>query len=123
MKYLFLAIGFISLALGIVGIVLPLLPTTPFLLLSGICFAKSSDRVNNWFKTTKLYKQYVQSYVESKSMEKNKKIKLLSIVTALFLIGMYFVKSTHIRLFMLFVLLAHYYYFILKVKTVEKIEN
>ncbi|RZA08047.1 MAG: DUF454 domain-containing protein, partial [Proteobacteria bacterium] len=48
MRFLYLTIGWISLALGILGIFLPLLPTTPFVLLAGICFAKGSPRMHAW---------------------------------------------------------------------------
>lgn len=120
MRALLLVIGFISLALGIVGIVLPILPTTPFLLLSAICFAKGSNKVNKWFKSTKLYDNYVRSYVEYKGMSKKKKISLLSVVTLLFMIGLYFMDSLHLRIFMIVVLLAHYYYFLFRVKTLAE---
>lgn len=119
MKYVFLIIGFISLALGLLGIPLVVLPTTPFLLLSAVCFAKSSDRISTWFKNTKIYKQYVGSYIEKKGMDNKQKAKILAFVTVLFSIGMFFTKSLHLRIFMGVILLAHYYFFLLHVKTLK----
>ncbi|MBR4587551.1 MAG: YbaN family protein [Lachnospiraceae bacterium] len=51
----------ICLALGTVGVVLPILPTTPFFLVTAYCFARSSEKLNNWFKGTKLYKKHLDS--------------------------------------------------------------
>jgi hypothetical protein len=119
MKYIFLVIGFISLGLGLIGIPFPILPTTPFLLLSAVCFAKSSDKINTWFKNTKIYQHYVGGYMEKKGMENKQKAKILATVTILFAIGMYFTKSFHARIFMGVVLLAHYYFFLVRVKTLK----
>ena len=47
-KIVFVTLGCISLALGVVGIVLPILPTVPFFLLTAFCFAKSSERLHSW---------------------------------------------------------------------------
>ncbi|MDE5742413.1 MAG: YbaN family protein, partial [Oscillospiraceae bacterium] len=55
-KIIYIITGCIGLALGAVGAVLPLLPAFPFLLLAAVCFGKSSERLNNWFVNTKLYK-------------------------------------------------------------------
>ena len=73
MRLVYLTIGFISLGLGIIGIPLPILPTTPFLLLSMACFAKSSKRFENWLYQTKLYQTYVADYRETKSIAKERK--------------------------------------------------
>ena len=73
MRLVYLTIGFISLGLGIIGIPLPILPTTPFLLLSMACFAKSSKRFETWLYQTKLYQTYVADYRETKSIAKERK--------------------------------------------------
>ena len=54
-KALFLTVGMISLILGIIGIFLPVLPTTPLLLLTSYCLLKSSDKLNEKFMQTKIY--------------------------------------------------------------------
>ena len=75
MRIIYLSIGFISLALAIVGVALPLLPTTPFLLLSIACFSKSSKRFEDWLYHTKLYQAYVADFRESKSIARERKKK------------------------------------------------
>ena len=60
MKIIYLSLGMVSLGLGILGIPLPILPTTPFLLLAIACFARSSKRFEKWLYNTKLYQTYVR---------------------------------------------------------------
>ena len=59
--------------LGAVGAVLPLLPAFPFLLLAAFCFARSSERLDGWFKGTKLYKENQESFVQGNGMTKKTK--------------------------------------------------
>lgn len=68
MRYIYLMIGMISFGLGFIGIVLPILPTTPFLLLAGFCFARSSKRVHNWFVSTKAYQRHLEPFVQKRAM-------------------------------------------------------
>lgn len=70
-KALYIIIGVLSLALGIIGIFLPVLPTTPFLLLSAFCFARSSKRLYNWLMHHKILGRYIHNYVKHKAIEKN----------------------------------------------------
>ena len=56
-KILYVILGCIGVGLGAVGAVLPLLPSFPFLLLAAFCFARSSEKLNNWFINTRLYKE------------------------------------------------------------------
>ena len=67
-KAVYVILGCIGVGLGAVGAVLPLLPSFPFLLLAAFCFARSSQRLNDWFIHTKLYKENLESYVQGKGM-------------------------------------------------------
>ena len=61
-KFLYIIIGFIALGLGVLGLLLPVLPTTPLLLLASYCFVKGSKKFEHWFKGTKLYKRHLETF-------------------------------------------------------------
>ncbi len=74
---IFFIIGMISLVFGIVGIVVPLLPTTPFLLLASFGFIRSSKRLNDWLLNHKLFGNYLKNYIEEKAIgRKSRKVSL-----------------------------------------------
>ena len=62
-KPFWIVLGFVALALGAIGVPLPLLPTTPFFFFFSFCFAKSSARLDAWFKSTKLYKNHLEFHL------------------------------------------------------------
>ncbi len=62
-KLLFLILGCLCLGLGCIGIVLPILPTVPFFLVTVICFANSSQKLHDWFIHTKMYQKHLESSV------------------------------------------------------------
>ena len=77
---MFIAAGSISLGIGIVGIVVPLLPTTPFLLLAAYCYSRGSRRLYNRLLSNKLVGSYLRNYLEGKAMSLKAKAWSLSIL-------------------------------------------
>ena len=88
-KIIFIVLGCICLALGTVGVVLPILPTVPFYLATAFCFANSSERLHTWFVDTGLYKKHLQSYVEKRGMLLKTKISIITTVTLLMGFGFF----------------------------------
>lgn len=76
-KTLYIIAGCVSFVLAVIGIPLPILPTTPLLLLAGFCFSRSSDRFNNWLRGTKVYKYYVGDYLETRIIKRERKKQIL----------------------------------------------
>lgn len=86
-KIIFIIIGVIGVGLGAVGAALPFLPAFPFLLVAAICFGKSSDKLDTWFKNTNLYKKNLETYVKGQGMTWEAKIKVMTMVSILMAIG------------------------------------
>lgn len=74
---LFVVAGSLSLGLGIAGIFVPLLPTTPFLLLAAACYARGSKRLHSWLLGNRVFGKYIQDYVVRRGMRLRMKITLL----------------------------------------------
>ncbi len=79
-KILLMIIGTISLVLGIIGIILPVLPTTPFLLLSLYCYVRSSKRLYNLILTNKYLANYVKDYISGSGIPINVKKKVIFLI-------------------------------------------
>ena len=120
-KIIYTIIGCLSLALGSVGAVLPILPTVPFFMLSALCFAKSSEKLNTWFKQTKIYKNNLESYVRGEGMTMRTKTKILLTVTALMAVGLGVMLSKKVYIGCIalsIVWLVHILYFTFAIKTI-----
>ncbi|MGL4874061.1 MAG: YbaN family protein [Clostridium sp.] len=119
MKFLFVFIGLISLFLGFIGIAIPVLPTTPFLLLSSFCFLKSSKKLHTWLTNGDLYKKYAKDLVETKSLTLKRKITILLFADVLIIISMLIIRNLYINLFLLLIILFKLWYFTFKIKTIS----
>lgn len=97
-RYVFLAIGAISFALGTAGIVLPLLPTVPFYMLTLFCLARGSERFHKMFLESSLYQKTVGAYERDKALTLRTKLSILASVTTIMAIGAYFSQNMPVAL-------------------------
>ena len=114
MKVIYLSLGFVSLGLGILGSPLPILPTTPFLLLAIACFARSSKRFEKWLYNTKLYQTYVADFRETKSIAKERKKRIIIQIYVLMGISIVFAPIIWVKI-ALFCLTLFITYYLFKV--------
>lgn len=98
MKYVYMSIGILATALGFLGAVLPLLPTTPFILLAVFCFAKSSERFHKCLINTKVYKEYVEDFQKYRGYTLKKKFELLISVYIVVGFSIWMVDNFYIRI-------------------------
>lgn len=112
------ALAFVCVGLGALGVVLPILPTTPLLIAAACLFAKGSERFHKWFLNTKLYKKYIESAVKDGTMEKKAKRNMMITLAIVFGAGIYF-SPTFAKVIILVVAAIHFYVLIFRIKTVE----
>jgi len=87
----FFVAGTVSLILGAVGIVLPVLPTTPFLLLALACYLRSSERMTHWMLNNKYFGKYIRNYKEGKGIPLKTKLFALTILWATIVFSAFFI--------------------------------
>ena len=118
-KFLYIVVGLISFALGGIGVVLPILPTTPFLLLSSFCFVRGSERFNRWFRGTKMYKKHLESFVNNRAMTMKQKITILLFADIMLMFPLIILDSILIKVLIILLILTKYWYFIFRIKTLR----
>ncbi|MGE4571689.1 MAG: YbaN family protein [Candidatus Izemoplasmatales bacterium] len=112
MRIVYLCLGSISLALGTIGIILPVLPTVPFMLLTTYFFSKSSNKFHQWFISTKIYHLYIEDFINNRSMTKQRKWTLLIFVDIMLFLSFILVNSMLIKgLIILIFVYKHYYFY------------
>lgn len=122
LKPLYIVIGCLSFVAGCVGIVLPVLPTVPFFLLTSFCFARGSERFSNWFLATKVYKKYVSGFAELRAMSFGGELGLLLFVSVMLISACIITNSKAMMIVMPILELVKYSYFIFRIKTVSSAE-
>ncbi len=124
MKYIYLMLGFIGIALGAVAAVVPLLPSFPFLLLAFISFGKSSEKLDRWFRNTKLYKNNLESYINKQGMTRGNKVRVMITVTLVMMFGFFMLRQIRLGQIILgIVWVGHIIYFTFGVKNKVQATN
>lgn len=90
-RYGFILVGIISLILGIIGVVTPILPTTPFILLSGFCFARGSDRLHNWILAHRFFGPMIRVFRDEKRIPLKVKIFASAMIAVTMSITAFFI--------------------------------
>ncbi len=103
-KGIFIILGIISLILGIIGIFIPGLPTTPFLLLSASLFIKSSAKLYNWLIKNKFLGTYISDYYNNKGLSKLTKIFSVSLMWIMIAVSVFLIFNTLIPKILVIVL-------------------
>lgn len=98
LRYVYILLGVISLVLGIVGVVTPILPTTPFILLSGFCFARGSERLHDWMLGHRYFGPMIKAFRDERRIPFKVKIfatlmiAITMSITAIFVVPLLAVK-------------------------------
>ena len=120
-KIFWVVLGCIGVGLGAVGAVVPMLPAFPFLMLAAFSFARSSEKLHNWFIGTKLYKDNLEDYVAGRGMTWKTKIRIMVTVTLLMGFGFTMMAMKPVWIgcnILVCVWVFHILYFIFGVKTI-----
>ncbi|QWB99750.1 YbaN family protein [Mycoplasmatota bacterium] len=120
-KYVFIFLGTIFLILGAIGVILPILPTTPFLLLSAFLYLRSSKRLYHWLLNHKILGIYIYSYITYHAIDLKTKITSISLLWMTLIISMIIVSHIYITLLLTTIGLAVSFHLIL-LKTLSKAE-
>ena len=119
LKSLYVGIGTFSLGIGIIGIVVPLLPTTPFLLLSAACYAKGSERMYQWFINIRWIGKTIKNYHEGNGISIKGKIISIIFLWLTILVSMSLMHPNTIVQLLLLIIAISVTYHIISLKTMK----
>ncbi|WP_449240458.1 DUF454 family protein [Desulfoscipio gibsoniae] len=118
-RVVYISLGYVCIILGAIGVVLPLLPTTPFLLAAAFCLSRGSKRFHRWFTGTALYRSHLEDFARDRAMTLAAKIKILGLVSGLLLLVFLHTDKVIVRVAVVCMAVIKYYYFFFKIKTIQ----
>jgi hypothetical protein len=122
-KGLLVTSGTLFLVLGVIGIFLPLLPTTPFLLLAAACYIRGSKKFYNWLIKNRWLGEYIKNYQEGRGVPFN--VKIITIIVlwlTIIITTIFFVSNLIIQIILFFIVIGVTIH-IIKIKTLDKKEE
>lgn len=119
LRYINAALGFLFFGLGAIGVIIPILPTTPFLLLASFFFLRSSKRLNDWFVGTYLYKRFIATYMETRSLTLRAKFLCASPGVIAMTVLAFVLPQWWAKLIFASLTLFEIWYFIFRIKTIS----
>lgn len=117
MRLIYFCLGAVTFVFGTIGVFVPVLPTTPLILLSAYCFGRSSERFHRWLTGTKVYEEYAKDFIENKTMPRKRKIYIVTLASVMLLFPLITLDFGW-KLVIVATYLYLYYYFIFQIKTV-----
>lgn len=103
-RIVLLTLGWLAIVLGILGIVLPLLPTTPFMLLAAWCFARSSPRFHDWLLCRSPFGRYIRHWQQHRGMPPGAKSRAMIVIVITFAVSLWLVPLWWVRVMLLIML-------------------
>ncbi|EPV2499424.1 DUF454 family protein [Enterobacter cloacae] len=103
-RTILIIIGWLAVVLGTLGVVLPLLPTTPFILLAAWCFARSSPRFHHWLLYRSWFGGYLRHWQKHRAMPLGAKPRAIAVILITFAISLWLVKMMWVRILLLVIL-------------------
>ncbi len=119
-KMFFLSVGYFFLGMGILGIFLPVLPTTPFLLLSSACFFRASNKLYYWITNHKIFGEYIKNYRKFRAIPIRVKVFSILLLWGMMIITILFFIDLILVKFLLFIIAIVVTIYILRIKTLTK---
>jgi len=122
-KTFYIAAGGLTFLLGLIGVVVRGIPTTPLMLLTLYCWTKGSPRLNAWLRGSIFYKKFLQKYDGRKGLTKKEKIGIQLFAGLMMAISFVVINILAVRIFLVICLLAQNYVFLFKIPIYCPIKN
>lgn len=118
-RRLLLGTGTFFVGLGVLGIFIPVLPTTPFLLLAAACYARSSERFYHWLLNHRWFGRYLRTYREGKGIPRKAKVLSVSMIWLTILFSLFFLVHPYFVKILLFIIATGVTIYLLSLPTAE----
>ena len=120
MRSIYIIVGTIALVIGAIGLFLPVIPTTPLVILAAACYYRGSDRLHNWILSSRWFGETVKNYQEGRGLTRDTKVRAISMMWAMILISAwFFVNNLFVRVAIICVAIGVTVYLV-RLPTLEK---